>query len=84
MTQNEHIYAICCRSEVAGDVISGENVKTTKGYAVLYSEVTSFSTFRYIKQGNHHNGDQAARLDERPDHHFDDDLVIKPASFVPA
>ena len=34
MTQNEHVYAICCRPEVARDVISGENVKTIKGYDV--------------------------------------------------
>ena len=35
MTQNEHVDAICCRLEVADDAISGEDVKTTKGYAVL-------------------------------------------------
>ena len=34
MTQNEHVYAICCRLEVAGDVISGENVNI-EDYAVL-------------------------------------------------
>ena len=28
MTQNEDVYAICCQREVAGDVISGGNVKT--------------------------------------------------------
>ena len=49
MTQNEHVYAICCRQEVAGDVISGENVKTIEGYAVVNFEVTSFSSFQDIK-----------------------------------
>ena len=44
MTHNEHLRAICCRSEVAGDVISGENVTTVEGYAVLNFEVASFST----------------------------------------
>ena len=50
MNQNEHVYAICCRSEVAGDVISGETVKTTEGYAVLNFEVASFSNFWDIKK----------------------------------
>ena len=45
MAQNEHVYAICCRPEVAGDVISGEDVKTTSGYAMLNLEVASFSSF---------------------------------------
>ena len=27
-TQNEHVYAICCRPEAAGDANSGANVKT--------------------------------------------------------
>ena len=35
MTQNAHVYAICCRPEVAGDVISGENVQTVDCYVVL-------------------------------------------------
>ena len=50
MTQNEHVYAICCRPEVAGDVISGENVKTIEGYGVLNSEIASFSNFGDIKK----------------------------------
>ena len=44
-TQNEHVYAICCRPEIADDVISGENVKTVDGYAVLNFEVASLSSF---------------------------------------
>ena len=38
MIQNEHVHAICCRPEVAGDDISGENVNTTDGYALLNFE----------------------------------------------
>ena len=46
MTQNEHVYAICCyRPEVAGDVISGGNVKTIEGYGVLNFEAASISSF---------------------------------------
>ena len=52
MVQNEHIYVICCRLEVAGDVISGENEKTIEGYAVLNFEVASFSSFRDVPK-NH-------------------------------
>ena len=56
MTQNEHVYAICCRAEVDGDVISGENVKTAAGYAVLNFEVASFSSFRNIKKKSFRGG----------------------------
>ena len=49
MKQNEHVYATCCRPEVAGGVISGENVKKYRGLCcVINSEVASFSTFRDI------------------------------------
>ena len=50
MTKNEHIYAIFCRLEVAGDVLSGDNVTTIVGYAVLNFEVASFSNFPDIKE----------------------------------
>ena len=46
MTLNEHVYAIFCQPEVAGDVISGGNVKTTEGYAVLNFEIASINSFR--------------------------------------
>jgi len=46
MTQNEHVYAIYCRPEVDGDVISGENVKTAECYVVLKFEVASSNSFR--------------------------------------
>ena len=48
MAQNEQVYAICCRLEVASDVISVENVKTIEGYAVLNFEVASFSIVSQI------------------------------------
>ena len=50
MTQDEHVYAICWWPEVAGDVISGDNVMTVEGYGVLTFEVASFSIFQYIKK----------------------------------
>ena len=50
MIQNEYVYAILCRPEVAGDVVSGGNVKTIEGYAVLNFEVASISSFRDIKK----------------------------------
>ena len=46
MTQNEHVYAIYCRPEVDGDVISGGNVKTIEGYVGLNFEAASVSSFR--------------------------------------
>ena len=46
MTQNEHVYAICCLTETAGDVISCENVNTTEGYALLNFEAASISSIR--------------------------------------
>ena len=46
MTQNEHVYTICYRIEVAGDIISCANLKTTEGYALLNFEAASSSSFR--------------------------------------
>ena len=37
---------MCCRQEVAGDVVSFGNVKTIEGYAVLNLEAASFTSFR--------------------------------------
>ena len=45
-TKNEHVYAIFSQQEVAGDVISGDNVKTIEDYAVLNFEVANLSSFR--------------------------------------
>ena len=50
MTQNEHVYAICCRPEVADDVVSGRYVKTIERYIGVYFEVASSSSFRDIKK----------------------------------
>ena len=44
MTKNEHVYAIFCRPEAAGNVISAGN--TTEGYAVLNLEAASIISFR--------------------------------------
>ena len=46
MTHNENAYAICCRPEVAGGDISGENIKTLKGYALFNFEAAIASSFR--------------------------------------
>ena len=46
MTQNEYVYAICCRPEVAGDTIPSDNIKSVEGLAVLNFEAASFSSFR--------------------------------------
>ena len=56
MTKNEHVYAVCCRPEVAGDVILGESVKTIEGYAVLNFEVATFSSFRDIFKKSFRDG----------------------------
>ena len=61
MTKNEHIYAICCRPEVAGDDISRENVNTIGGYALFNVEVANSSSFRDIK--NHLGTAEAAAAD---------------------
>ena len=50
MTQNGHVYSICCRPEVAVEVICGGNVKTVEGYAVLNFAIASFSSFRVIQK----------------------------------
>ena len=44
-TRKEHIYVICCRLEVDGDVISGANIKTIECYALLNFEAASISSF---------------------------------------
>ena len=44
-TQNERVYAIWCRPEVAGDVIATENVKAVEGFAMLNFQAASRSSF---------------------------------------
>ena len=41
MTQNEHVYAMCCRLELADDIISSQIAKTVKGYVLLNFELDS-------------------------------------------
>ena len=35
INQIEHVYAICCRLEVANSVFSGKNVMAVEGYGIL-------------------------------------------------
>ena len=56
MTKNEYVYVICCRPEVAGDVISSENVNTLERYAILNFEVASFNSFRDIQKKSFRDG----------------------------
>ena len=46
MTHNEHVYEICCRPEVPGDVISCKSLKTDKDYALLTFEAANVSSLR--------------------------------------
>ena len=54
MTQNEHVYAICCRPEGADDVISSENLNTKRAMiqeilkllGLVLSEKIQFSHMR--------------------------------------
>ena len=63
MTQNEHVFAICCRPEVAGDVIYGGSVKTIERYPLLKFEVASYGSFRDI-QTNHFVTEAEADIDD--------------------
>ena len=55
MTQNEQVYEICCRPEVAGDVISGWNAKTTGVYMAVSLELLALAAsniyFRWFGGG---------------------------------
>ena len=46
--QNDHVYAICCRLEVDGNVFCGQNVKTIEGYIVVNFKVATSKRFRDI------------------------------------
>ena len=50
MTPNEHVYVICCRPKLAGDVISGENGKTIEGYAVLTLKLLALAVSEILKK----------------------------------
>ena len=45
MTQIEHVYAICCRP----DVMSGENVMTIEGHAVLILRLLALAVSEKMK-----------------------------------
>ena len=45
MTKTEHVSVICCRPEVAGEVVSGANVQTFGGHAVQNFEDASIISF---------------------------------------
>ena len=45
MTQNEHVYAICCRPEEGDDVISGQNGKTIDDYVSVNFQVVNTGGF---------------------------------------
>ena len=46
MFQNERVYAIYCRPEVADDASSGENVKNIVGHALLNFGAAIANSFR--------------------------------------
>ena len=48
MTNNGHIYAICCRPDVADDVVCVGWMWTIEGYEAANSEIGSSSRFRDI------------------------------------
>ena len=50
MIPNEDVYAICCRPEVAGYVISRDNERTINEFSARNLEVASFTSFRDIKK----------------------------------
>ena len=50
MTQNEHVYVICCWPEAENDVISSQYVKTIEGYVLVNFEVASSSIFLDIQK----------------------------------
>ena len=56
MSLNLHICAICCRSEVVDDVISGRNVKALDGYLVANFGVARSNSFRDIKKSFREGG----------------------------
>ena len=64
MTQNLHVCTICCRPEVAYDVISGYNVKTVEGNPVVNFEVANSDSFRHIKKNHFVTTAAAADIDD--------------------
>ena len=64
MIQNGHVHVICCRREVADDVISGENEKTVEGCGALNFEVASFSGFCGIPKNQFMTAEAVAEIDD--------------------
>ena len=63
MTQNEHVYVICCRPEVTDDVISGGNVTTIEGYAVLNFEGAALVISEILKINHFVTSEEATEAD---------------------
>ena len=64
MTQNDHVCAICCRPEVAGDVIAAENVKTIEGNAALNLEIATFNSILDILKNHFVKAAAATDIDD--------------------
>ena len=61
LMHHKRAYAIFCRPEVAGDVISSANAKTMKGYAAVSFKAASISSFRKkIKTSHFRNASTTA------------------------
>ena len=73
MAQNERVYAIFCRTEIAGGVIYGENVKTIEGYRAVNfeNEVASSNSFWDIQKNHFVTAADAASAD------IDDSIMRK-------
>ena len=49
LTKNEHVDAICCRPEAAGDVISGKNVKLLRAMPYYILNLLALAVSDQIK-----------------------------------
>ena len=47
--QHGHTYSICCRPEVAGDIVLGFDVKAVEGYVMVNFEVVSCNNPQAIR-----------------------------------
>ena len=50
MTQNWHVYGICCRLEVDCGVISAQNVKTIDGYFAVNFELRALVVSKIFEE----------------------------------
>ena len=60
----KHVCTICCRPDVAYDVVSGQNVKTVEGYLAVNFEVASSNIFRDIQRNHFVTAEAAADIDD--------------------